>query len=72
MPQILELGLTIPDPNLRKDQQTGVWSYTEPDWEELRHVVTGHGPETERRLGFRRTSREETAWVRRAILADAA
>ena len=72
VPQILELGLTIPDPNLRKDQQTGVWSYTEPDWEELRHVVTGHGPETERRLGFRRTSREETAWVRRAILADAA
>jgi ring-1,2-phenylacetyl-CoA epoxidase subunit PaaA len=72
VPQIRELGLTVPDPALRQDDDTGVWRYTEPDWDELKHVVTGHGPETERRLGLRRTSREETAWVRRAILADAA
>ncbi|MGH3023998.1 MAG: 1,2-phenylacetyl-CoA epoxidase subunit PaaA [Gaiellaceae bacterium] len=72
VPQIWELGLTVPDPALRKDEKTGVWSYSEPDWDELKHVVTGHGPATERRLGLRRTSREETAWVRRAILADAA
>jgi ring-1,2-phenylacetyl-CoA epoxidase subunit PaaA len=72
VPQIRELGLTIPDPALRKDEETGVWRYTEPDWDELKHVVTGHGPATERRLGLRRASREETAWVRRAILADAA
>jgi ring-1,2-phenylacetyl-CoA epoxidase subunit PaaA len=72
VPQIRELGLTIPDPALDKDEETGVWHYTEPDWDELKHVVTGHGPATERRLGLRRTSREETAWVRRTILADAA
>jgi len=39
---------------------------------ELRHVVTGHGPKTAERLEFRRLSREETAWVRRALLAEAA
>ena len=50
----------------------GVWAYSEPDWDELKWVVTGHGPETARRLGFRQASREETAWVRRAVLADAA
>jgi ring-1,2-phenylacetyl-CoA epoxidase subunit PaaA len=72
VPQIRELGLTVPDPALAKDERTGRWRYTEPDWDELRWVVTGHGPETERRLGFRRSSREETSWVRRAILADAA
>jgi ring-1,2-phenylacetyl-CoA epoxidase subunit PaaA len=72
VPQIWELGLTVPDSKLGKDETTGVWHYSEPDWDELKHVVTGHGPATERRLGFRRTSREETAWVRRAILADAA
>jgi ring-1,2-phenylacetyl-CoA epoxidase subunit PaaA len=71
VPQVWELGLTLPDPALRKGED-GVWEYTEPDWDELKHVVTGHGPATERRLGFRRTSREETAWVRRAVLAPAA
>jgi ring-1,2-phenylacetyl-CoA epoxidase subunit PaaA len=70
--QIWELGLTVPDPALRKDEKTGVWHYTEPDWDELKWVVTGHGPATERRLGLRRASRDETAWVRRAVLADAA
>jgi ring-1,2-phenylacetyl-CoA epoxidase subunit PaaA len=72
VPQIWELGLTVPDQELGKDEITGVWHYAEPDWDELKWVVTGHGPATERRLGLRRASREETAWVRRAVLADAA
>jgi ring-1,2-phenylacetyl-CoA epoxidase subunit PaaA len=71
VPQIRELGLTLPDPRLRQ-RDDGVWEYSEPDWDELKWVVTGHGPATERRLGFRRMSRDETAWVRRAVLADAA
>src|SRR6187401_2029662 len=37
VPQILELGLEIPDPNLRKNDE-GVWEYTEPDWEKLTAV----------------------------------
>jgi ring-1,2-phenylacetyl-CoA epoxidase subunit PaaA len=71
VPQILELGLEIPDSKLRKNEE-GVWGYTEPDWDELKHVVTGHGPSTAERLELRRWTREETAWVRRAVLADAA
>ena len=66
VPQIWELGLTVPDPKLRKADD-GVWTYTEPDWDELKSVVTGHGPKTAERLEFRRVSREETAWVRRAL-----
>jgi ring-1,2-phenylacetyl-CoA epoxidase subunit PaaA len=72
VPQIWELGLTVPDPELRKDEETGVWHYTEPDWAELKHVVTGNGPRTAERLEFRRLSREETAWVRDVVLAEAA
>jgi ring-1,2-phenylacetyl-CoA epoxidase subunit PaaA len=72
VPQIRELGLELPDPALRKDEATGRWLYTEPDWDELKHVVTGHGPKTQERLDFRRLSLEETAWVRRAVLAEAA
>jgi ring-1,2-phenylacetyl-CoA epoxidase subunit PaaA len=68
VPQILELGLTIPDPKLRRNDD-GVWQYTEPDWAELKSVVTGHGPRTAERLEFRRCFLEQEQWVRDAVLA---
>ena len=68
VPQIWELGLTVPDPELRKDEESGRWHYTEPDWDELKHVVTGHGPKTEERLDLRRQARENAAWVRKVVL----
>src|SRR5438552_790564 len=71
VPQIWELGLTVPDPNLRKNDD-GVWEYTEPDWDELRSVVTGHGPKSQERLDLRRRARENSAWVRQVVLARAA
>jgi ring-1,2-phenylacetyl-CoA epoxidase subunit PaaA len=69
VPRILELGLTIPDPDLRFDEAAGEWRYGEPDWNELRTVVTNHGPMSQARLEFRRINREETRWVRESILA---
>ena len=71
VPQIWELGLTVPDEQLRKNDE-GVWEYTEPDWDELKHVVTGHGPMTAERLEFRRRFLEQEAWVRDVVLAKAA
>jgi ring-1,2-phenylacetyl-CoA epoxidase subunit PaaA len=71
VPQIWELGLTVPDQKLRKSGD-GVWEYSEPDWDELRHVVTGHGPKTGERLDLRRSARESSAWVRKVVLAEAA
>jgi len=68
VPRIRELGLVIPDPELRFDEDAGEWHYTEPDWNELRTVVTNHGPMSEARLEFRRLARAETAWVRDTIL----
>jgi ring-1,2-phenylacetyl-CoA epoxidase subunit PaaA len=68
VPRILELGLTIPDPELRHDDADGRWHYTEPDWAELKHVVTGHGPMSQQRLEFRRVARDATQWVRDAII----
>ena len=47
---------------------TGEWRYAEPDWAELRTVVTNHGPMSQARLEFRRLAREETRWVRETIL----
>jgi ring-1,2-phenylacetyl-CoA epoxidase subunit PaaA len=68
VPRLLELGLTIPDPDLRFDDADGRWHYTEPDWDELRTVVTNHGPKSQERLDFRRLNWNDTAWVREAIL----
>ena len=68
VPRIRELGLVIPDPELRFDEAAKEWRYAEPDWDELRTVVTNHGPRSQARLEFRRLAREETRWVRDTIL----
>ena len=70
VPRIRELGLNIPDSELRFDQVAGQWRYAEPDWDELRTVVTNHGPMSQERLAFRRLNREETRWVRETILGS--
>ena len=67
VPRVFELGLTLPDPALRLDEPSGEWRYTEPDWDELRAVVTGHGPASAERVAFRQASWDEQAWVRAAI-----
>jgi ring-1,2-phenylacetyl-CoA epoxidase subunit PaaA len=72
VPRIWELGLTVPDPALRRDEAEGRWHYTEPDWDELRNVVTGHGPKSQERLQFRRDARDATQWVRDAIIGPQA
>jgi ring-1,2-phenylacetyl-CoA epoxidase subunit PaaA len=68
VPRIRELGLTLPDPELRLDEAAGAWRYTEPDWNELRTVVTNHGPKSQERLQFRRDNWAATQWVRDALL----
>jgi len=46
-----------------------VWEYSEPDWAELKSVVTGHGPRSQDRLDFRRRYLEQEQWVRDTLLA---
>jgi ring-1,2-phenylacetyl-CoA epoxidase subunit PaaA len=70
VPKIWDLGLQIPDPNLRKNEQTGKWEYTEPDWNEFKRVINGDGPCNAERLAVRRTAEERHRWVRRAILGQ--
>jgi ring-1,2-phenylacetyl-CoA epoxidase subunit PaaA len=66
-----EHGMVIdrrPDENLRRDETTGHWSFTEPDWDEFYRVVRGGGPCNDKRLALRRLSYEQGRWVRNAIL----
>ncbi|MBU6325848.1 MAG: 1,2-phenylacetyl-CoA epoxidase subunit A [Bacteroidetes bacterium] len=69
VPKIWDLGLELPDPNLRKNEATGKWEYTEPDWEVFKQVINGNGPCNAERLAVRRTAEERHRWVRRAILS---
>jgi len=68
VPKIWELGFTIPDPAMRKNEETGKWEYTEPDWEEFKRVINGDGPCNKERLAVRRIAEERGAWVRKALL----
>jgi ring-1,2-phenylacetyl-CoA epoxidase subunit PaaA len=69
VPKIWDLGLVLPDPNLRKNETTGKWEYSEPDWDEFKRVINGNGPCNAERLAVRRTAEERHRWVRRAILS---
>lgn len=68
VPKIWELGLTIPDPALRKNSETGKWEYTEPDWSEFIRVVNGDGPCNKERLAVRNMAHEKGKWVRAALM----
>jgi ring-1,2-phenylacetyl-CoA epoxidase subunit PaaA len=68
VPRLWELGLTLPDPQLRFDEAAGEWRYAEPDWDELRTVVTNHGPMSRARLDFRQAEWDATSWVRTTLL----
>jgi len=69
VPKIWELGLTVPDEALRKNEATGKWEYTEPDWDEFFAVIRGDGPCNAERLAVRRWAEEKGRWVREALLA---
>jgi ring-1,2-phenylacetyl-CoA epoxidase subunit PaaA len=68
VPRIWSLGLTIPDPDFRLNEATGQWEYTQPEWRKLKAIVRNEGPLSQYRLGLRRTSYEQSHWVREALL----
>jgi len=72
MPKIYDLGLTVPDPQMRYDKETDTWHYTEPDWAEFVRVVRGGGPMSKERVETRRMAHEDGLWVREALAAAAA
>ncbi len=66
VPQAEILGVTLPDPELRWDDEAGRWHMSDIDWEEFYEVLRGNGPCNAERLERRRTAHEEGAWVREA------
>jgi len=71
VPQAQALGVTLPDPALRWNEQRGHYDFGEPDWDEFRAVVSGDGPCNAQRLAHRQRAYDDGAWVREAALAFA-
>jgi ring-1,2-phenylacetyl-CoA epoxidase subunit PaaA len=72
VPELHELGLTVPDPALYYDEETGNWVYGAIDWDEFWQVVRGNGPVNDERLAARRQAHVDGQWVREALEAYAA
>ncbi|TDC20903.1 1,2-phenylacetyl-CoA epoxidase subunit A [Streptomyces sp. 8K308] len=71
VPQAEALGLTLPDPELRWNDERGHYDFGPIDWAEFRAVLRGDGPCNEQRIGQRRAAHAEGAWVREAAAAYA-
>ncbi len=70
-PQADILGLTIPDPDLKWNEETGSHDFGAIDWEEFWSVVKGDGPCNKERLAARVKAHEDGKWVRDAAVAYA-
>jgi ring-1,2-phenylacetyl-CoA epoxidase subunit PaaA len=71
VPQAEALGLTLPDPDLRWNEQRGHYDFGEIDFGELFEVIRGNGPCNAERMANRRGAHERGAWVREAAAAYA-
>lgn len=71
VPQAHSWGLTLPDPDMKFNEETGHWQIGEIDWTEFKRVISGHGPCNKERLDARNKAVRDGAWVRDAARAYA-
>jgi len=69
--QVKVLGMTLPDPDLKWNEERSHYDFGKINWEEFWNVVKGNGPCNKQRLDARKKAWEDGAWVREAALAHA-
>jgi ring-1,2-phenylacetyl-CoA epoxidase subunit PaaA len=62
----------VKDEKIALHPESGDWGFSDPDWDEFHRVIRGNGPCNRERVGLRRFSYEQGAWVRRAVLSGRA
>ncbi|MFC6288543.1 1,2-phenylacetyl-CoA epoxidase subunit PaaA [Nocardioides sp. GCM10027113] len=72
VPQAEALGLTLPDPEIRWNDERGHYDFGAVDFTELFEVIKGNGPCNGERMAHRVRAHEDGAWVREAASAYAA
>ncbi|PWN06462.1 1,2-phenylacetyl-CoA epoxidase subunit PaaA [Rhodohalobacter mucosus] len=65
------IGITLPDPDLTYNEETGHWDFGDIPWDEFWSVVKGDGPMNRERMKARRKAYEDGAWVREAAMEHA-
>ena len=70
-PQADYLGLTVPDPDLKWNEERGSYDFGEVDWEEFFQVLKGNGPCNAERLAARQKAWDDGAWFRDGLMAHA-
>lgn len=72
-PKIFELGFTLPTPAPFHDESSGHWLINEEDidWGPLDSIKKNEGPETERRLAWRKQMYDDHRWVRETMAEPA-
>lgn len=71
VPQAELIGLTIPDKDLKWNEERGHYDFGEINWDEFWQVVSGNGPCNAERIATRLKAKEEGMWVREAAMAYA-
>jgi ring-1,2-phenylacetyl-CoA epoxidase subunit PaaA len=71
VPQAEILGVTLPDPELRWNEERGHYDFGDLDWTEFHEVLAGRGQANALRVARRRQAHEDGAWVREAARAYA-
>ena len=69
--QIKTLGMQLPDPDLKWNEERKHYDFGAINWDEFWQVVKGNGPCNKQRLDARRNAWEEGEWVREAAVAYA-
>ena len=70
--QVKVLGLDLPDPHIRFNEDSGKWEHGPLDWDEFKEVLAGRGPCNTQRMNRRRAAHDDGAWVREAAAVYAA
>ncbi|MCR9152772.1 MAG: 1,2-phenylacetyl-CoA epoxidase subunit A [Bacteroidetes bacterium] len=71
VPQAEYLGLTIPDPDLKWNEERGHYDHGSIDWDEFYQVIKGNGKCNKIRMKARREAHANGEWVRKAANAYA-
>ncbi len=72
VPQAEFAGITIPDPDLRWNEERGHYDFGAINWDEFWDVVSGNGPCNRERMDHKNKAWDDGAWVREAAVAYAA
>ena len=69
VPQANVLGVTLPDPALKWNEERQHYDHGEIDWDEFWSTVNGNGPCNRERLATRVKAHNDGQWVRDAAIA---